>query len=241
MISRSCCCSAGPSLTASQLSALADVVYMYEQHCINTVVLMSNSDFVVKSLKAIKEDLANHAPYNLLDYFGDKGADDTGMFHSGPVFNSQPKNDDYFYLPECHPTPVSVQSSDIHPMHSHTNRRHAAIADWQIVLGSQYWILNQAAVRYLVTDQRVLYLWHMMKHTAGSEEAFFHTALHNNPDLNATIREGALRYIGPRLRGRMVDDTDVDSLLTCNYSFARKFESADIALRATAASRAACK
>lgn len=163
------------------------------------------------------------------------------MFHDRPEFSPQPKHHDYLHIPECWSRPVSVRSSDIHPMHSHTNRRHVAIDSWQIVLGSQYWILNQAAVRYLVTDQRVLYLWHMMKHTVSPEESFFQTALHNNPDLNATIREGALRYTGPRQHGRLVDHTDQDALLTCQYTFARKFESADIALKVTAASRAACK
>lgn len=59
------CIAAGPSLTASELSALADVYYMYEQHCVDTVVLLSNSDFVVKSLAAVKAELANHVQYIL--------------------------------------------------------------------------------------------------------------------------------------------------------------------------------
>lgn len=214
---------------------------MYEQHCVDTVVLLTNSDFVVKSLAAVKADLANNVPYNLFDYFGDSGAADDSMFHHGPVFKPQPKHHDYFYVPECWSRPVSVKSGDIHPMHSHTERRHAAIADWQIVLGSQYWILNQAAVSYLVTDQRVLYLWHMLKHTASPEESFFQTALHNHPSLNATVREGALRYIGSRQHERVIDHSDEHELLTCKYAFARKFEDADVALAVTAASRAVCK
>ena len=200
---------AGPSLTASELSALADVYYTYEQRCVDTVALLSNSDAAVKSLEAIKGDLADHAQHNLLDYLSKHGADDP----NAPVFSSQPRDYGHFYLSDCWLQPVSVQSGDIHPRHNHTNCRHAALADWQIVSGSRYWVLNQAAVQYLVTDQRVLYLWHLLKHTPNSEETFFHTAVHNHPGLSSTIWEGALRYVGPGQHAHTSDQAGQDALL----------------------------
>ena len=145
---------------------------------------------------------------------------------------------DMFYLPECYSRPVSIRRRDLHPHHVH--RRHDLLANWQIVISSQFWILSRAAVEYLVTDQRVTYLWHYMQHTAVTDESFVSTAIYNHPQLTGTIREGAYKYIGTRAKGRLISDADVGNLETCKYLFARKFMSGPEALRLTNGSRAQC-
>ena len=62
----------------------------------------------------------------------------------------------------------------------------------------------------------------------------------NSPGLNGTVRPGAFRYIGKRSNHRVVEDGDLPTLAQCQHLFARKFSSADEALRLTNASRAAC-
>lgn len=143
-----------------------------------------------------------------------------------------------FYLPECWMRPVSIPRKDLHP--NHAMRRHRQLDNWQIVISSQFWVLSKAAVDYLVTDLNVAYLWHYLQHTAVTDESFVSTAIFNHPQLNATIREGAFKYIGKRREGRLVSDRDVKELMTCKYSFARKFMSGSEALRLTNSSRIHC-
>ena len=44
----SCLPHAGASVTASELSAMADLVYGFDAHCIDTVINLSDSDFPVQ-------------------------------------------------------------------------------------------------------------------------------------------------------------------------------------------------
>ena len=62
----------------------------------------------------------------------------------------------------------------------------------------------------------------------------------NAPHLNATIKPGALRYIGRRGNHRVVEDSDSPALASCQHLFARKFSSAEEALRLTQGPRSAC-
>ena len=143
-----------------------------------------------------------------------------------------------FYLPECWKRPISIQRKELHAHHA--SRRHPELASWQIVVSSQFWILSRAAVEYLVTDLRVAFLWHYLQHTAVTDESFVSTAIFNHPQLNATIREGAFKYIGKRQEGRLISDRDQKELMTCKYLFARKFMSGSEALRLTNESRLHC-
>ena len=219
-------------MIASELSALADVYYNYERQCVDTVVLLSNSDFVLTSPVARQRDLHNHMQNVRFDYLP--------TYRKGPTFTPRPKHNAMFVLPECHNLPVAASIQDVHPRHSRESRRHSTIADWKFVLGSQYWILSKAAVEYLVEDMHVLFLWHFMKHTNTPDESFFQTAIHNHGTLNSTIREGASRYIGARKAGRIIKEHDKQELMSCKYSFARKFESSLDALRITQDSRTTC-
>ena len=165
----------------------------------------------------------------------------TVLVHSWCIQHSKGvvlQSSDMFYLPDCWKRPVSIRRSDLHPHHAH--RRHSQLDSWQIVTSSQFWILSRAAVQYLVTDLRVAYLWHYLQHTAVTDESFVSTAIYNHPQLNATIRQNAFKFIGKRQQGRIVSDRDESQLMTCQYLFARKFMSGTEALRLTNASRILC-
>ena len=73
-----------------------------------------------------------------------------------------------------------------------------------------------------------------------TDESFIPTAVHNDPALRASVRQGAFRFIGKRQSGRLVNEDDQSSLQSCRYLFARKFMSGTDALRITNASRTLC-
>ena len=227
-------CLLGASITAAQLIAMAHI--HYEGVCVDLVINLSNSDFPVKSAQAIQKHLADSIHHVHFDYFGREGSSDA--FHQGPDPTQHPKDPHMFYLPECWTRPVSIRRTDIQP--HHRPRRHPDLEAWQIVESSQFWVLSREAVQYLVTDLHVQYLWHYLQHTPVTDESFVSTAIYNNPVLNATVREGAFKYIGHRQMGRLVHDDDQEALQSCKYLFARKFLSGPEALRLTNASRALC-
>ena len=215
---------------------MADIYYDYEDGCVDLIVNLSNSDFLVKTAQAIRKDLADGIHHVHFDYFGREGSSDT--FHHGADPDPHPKDHHMFYLPECWSRPVSIRRADMQPQHTH--RRHPALDSWQVVVSSQFWILSRAALQYLVTDQHVQYLWHYLQHTPVTDESFVSTAIYNDPVLNATVREGAFKYIGKRQKGRLIHEDDVAALTSCKYLFARKFMSGPDALRLTDASRTQC-
>lgn len=83
------CSWAGASITAGQLSALADVYYRLNSSCIDVVINLSNSDFPVKDALAIQRQLAGSVGHVHFDYFPKEGSDDT--FHMGPDPDTNPK------------------------------------------------------------------------------------------------------------------------------------------------------
>ena len=230
------CVYTGASITAAQLSALADIYHGYEADCADFVINLSSADFPVKTAKAIQMHLKNSTQHSFFDFFGKEGSSDS--FHDGPDPDTNPKGNHMFVVPECWERPVSIRRTDM--QHHHIQRRHLDLESWQMVISSQFWVLNRAATQHLVTSQHVQYLWHFLQHTPVTDESLIATAIHNDPALRASVRQGAFRYIGKRQAGRLVSDGDLLSLLSCKYLFARKFMSAAEALRLTNASRTQC-
>lgn len=231
----------GASITAGQLSAMADIYYGDirngdDGRCVDLIINLSNSDFPVKTAQAIEKGLADSIHHVHFDFFGREGSNDT--FNHGPDPTQNPKDHHMFYLPECWSRPVSIRRKDLHP--HHRTRRHSDLESWQVVESSQFWVLSREALHYLMTDKHVQYLWHYLQHTPVTDESFVSTAIYNNADLNATVREGAFKYIGKRELGRLIHEADQEALLSCKYLFARKFMSGPEALRLTSASKTTC-
>ena len=215
---------------------MADLHHDYEDSCIDLVINLSNADFPLKTAQAIQRSLADSLEHVQFDYFDKAGSNDT--FHKGPDPNPDSKDNHMFYLPECWSLPVKIRRSDMHPDYKH--RRHESLASWQIVISSQFWVLSWEAMKYLVTDEHVQYLWHYLKHTPVTDESFVSTAIFNNARLNATVREGAFKYIGKISSGRLIGESDAAALTSCKYLFARKFMSGQDALSGTNTSRSLC-
>lgn len=215
---------------------MADIHYGYQDNCVDLVINLSNSDFPLKTARAVQSNLADSLGHIHFDYFDKGGSNDT--FHQGPDPVPRPRDQHMFYLPDCWLQPVSIRRSDMHP--DHTQRRHQALESWQIVISSQFWVLSREAVSFLVTSKHVQYLWHYLKHTPVTDESFVSTAIYNNPVLNATVREGAFKYIGRLGIGRLVDESDMAALTSCKFLFARKFMSGKTALTLTNISRSLC-
>ncbi|DBA86694.1 TPA: Xylosyltransferase 2 [Trebouxia sp. C0004] len=235
------CTWAGASITASQLSAMADIYYGDihnddDGRCVDLIINLSNSDFPVKTAQAIEKGLADSVHHVHFDFFGKEGSSDT--FNLGPDPTQNPKDHHMFYLPECWSRPVSIRRKDVHP--HHRTRRHPDLESWQIVESSQFWVLSREALHYLMTNKHVQYLWHYLQHTPVTDESFVSTAIYNNAALNATVREGTFKYIGKRDLGRLVHEADQEALASCKYLFARKFMSGPEALRLTNASKILC-
>lgn len=83
------CSWAGASITAGQLSALADVYYTLNNSCVDLVINLSNSDFPVQDAEAIMKQLVGSIGHVHFDYFSKEGSDDT--FHMGPDPSIDPK------------------------------------------------------------------------------------------------------------------------------------------------------
>ena len=83
------CTWGGASITAGQLSALADVYYKLSGSCIDLVINLSNSDFPVKGAEAMQKQLAGSIGKVHFDYFPKEGSSDT--FHKGPDPDINPK------------------------------------------------------------------------------------------------------------------------------------------------------
>ena len=215
---------------------MADIYYGYEDSCIDLVINLSNSDSLLKTPQAVQRDLADSLGHIHFDFFNKTGSNDT--FHLGPDPNLDSRDPHMFYLTDCWSQPVSIRRSDMNP--DHTQRRHQALESWKIVISSQFWVLSREAVTFLVTNQHVQYLWHYLKHTPVTDESFVSTAIYNDPVLNATVREGAFKYIGRLGAGRLVDESDMAALTSCKFLFARKFMSGKSALTMTNASRSLC-
>ena len=231
-----CCFVTGASITAGQLSAMADIHYGYQDSCIDLIINLSNSDYPLKTAQAVQTNLVDSIGHVHFDYFNNTGSNDT--FHLGPDPMPSPRDQHMFYLPDCWSQPVSIRRSDMHP--DHIQRRHQAVKAWQIVISSQFWVLSREAVSFLVTNQHVQFLWHYLKHTPVTDESFVSTAIYNDPVLNATVHEGSFKYIGKLGAGRLVHESDMAALTSCKFLFARKFMSGKMALTLTNASRSLC-
>lgn len=215
---------------------MADIHYGYQDSCIDLVINLSNSDFLLKTAQAVQNNLIDSLGHVHFDYFDKMGSNDT--FHLGPDPMPRPRDQHMFYLPDCWSQPVSIRRSDMHP--DHVQRRHQALKSWQIVISSQFWVLSREAVSFLVNDQRVQFLWHYLKHTPVTDESFVSTAIYNDPVLNSTVREGAFKYVGRLGAGRLVGESDMAALTSCKFLFARKFMSGKVALTLTNTSRSLC-
>ena len=83
------CTWGGASITAGQLSALADVHYKRNGSCIDLIINLSNSDFPVKGAEAIQKQLAGTVGQAHFDFFPKEGSSD--KFHKGPDPDINPK------------------------------------------------------------------------------------------------------------------------------------------------------
>lgn len=204
-------------------------------------ILMSGQCFPIKSTRYIRNFIKKHQGRSFIEFFP---LPDARLKHGGmdkfyyPVFFDQlgfvQKNN--FTIKNKTFEPKKIVFKCLAALLRKTGYKREMPKGLTPCFGSQWWVLHQSAVRYVIEYiGRNPEICNFFKYTWAPDELFFQTILYNSP-VAGDIEPKPLWYIDWSANGppKTLSADDIDAILQSEALFARKFDdnkSMDILLK----------